>query len=401
MVAPGASPFSHRVVEMAPKRNAASAKAKAAPSAASAKKPVTPKKQSAAAASSSSLLEKQLAQASQNKKDDSDKVVADADMSRIVQKIIYDNFRSFSDEQVFQMVRDGQTLFGRLCRDKKRYDAGELTMGKHYYATNRALYRRDSDPMAKILPDRRLPKDDALEQAIGDLGKHCSDPSALLAWLQREELPNQRCCCALMKLVLCLDPYVGPSRCEVLMAILVWCHATDFPARHPELWQTVRSKFDQVLDKSWSLLKATGVGVKAWWSSIQPHGSLVLPQASWQKCIDHDGETWDSCHKELEVVMGSLAGSRLFAVPWKMVQAQAIDKLVSDSVVELFAKEKNITAAVLKSTRNTLNDKLKQTGDDLYSTFKPRPVTIKYRGCSSPSCSPATSTSTLAMCGPG
>lgn len=264
MVAPGASPFSHRVVEMAPKRNAASAKANAAPSAASAKKPAAPKKQSAAAASSSSLLEKQLAQASQNKKDNSDKVVADADMSRIVQKIIYDNFRSLSDDQVFQMVRDGQTLFDRLCRDKKRYDAGELTMGKRYYATSRALYRRDSDPMAK--------------QAIGDLGKHCSDPSALLAWLQREELPNQRCCCALMKLVLCLDPYVGPSRCEVLMAILVWCHATDFPARHPELWQTVRSKFDQVLDKSWSLLKATGVGVKAWWSSFSHMVAWYCPR---------------------------------------------------------------------------------------------------------------------------
>lgn len=81
-----------------------------------------------------------------------------------------------------------------------------------------------------MIPDRKMPEDDALEHAIGDLGKHCSDPAALLAWLQQGELLNQRCCCALMGLALCLDPYIGPSRCEIWMAILALCHPTGFPS---------------------------------------------------------------------------------------------------------------------------------------------------------------------------
>lgn len=85
---------------------------------------------------------------------------------------------------------------------------------------------------------------------------------------------------------------------------------------------------------------------KAWWDSIEPHGCLVLNEVAWQKCFIHDGDTWGDCQKELEVVTGSLVGSRMFSVPWEMVQAQVIDKLVSDSVVELFQKEQKITPAV-------------------------------------------------------
>lgn len=137
VVALRAKPSWHRVREMAPKRQA-SAKAETAPLSFSASSPSpAPKKFWAPAAASSSLLDKQLAGASQHQKDKTDKVVAGANVGRVVQKISYDNFRSFSDDQVFQWVREGQRLFDRLCRDKQRCDAGELTMGKHDYAETR------------------------------------------------------------------------------------------------------------------------------------------------------------------------------------------------------------------------------------------------------------------------
>lgn len=371
-----------RAPVMAPKGTAKD-KAKAKAQMAKAMKNMaTPTKTTPDPAKRATLLEKQMASQSSPSAALKQKVGQDA--SKLVTKIIYDNFRSFDDEQIYQLVRDGTTLFDRLCADKKRADDGQITMGKHYYATARSLYRRDSDPFQKIMPDRSLPKDDTLEEAIGNLGKHCADSSGLLAWLQREELPNQRCCCALAKVVLSLDPYVGPSRCEVLMSMLQWAYAVKFPEAHPELWQLVRSRFDQTLDRSWSLLKSTGVGSLAWWTSVQPHGTLLLDEASWEKCIRHSGDTWDDYTKELTVVMGSLVGSRMFQVPWKTVQAQVIDKIVRDSVATAWSNEKVISWEVLKAKRAELASALKAKGTDLYSTFKPRQVEVVYRGVKFP-----------------
>lgn len=144
------------------------------------------------------------------------------DSAKIIAKIIYDNFKGFKDSQIHMVRKVGHTLYDRLAKDRVRCTAGEICMGKHYYAHLRSLYREDDDPLAKLSEvDRSEEKDESLCQALAHLGRHCSEPAALLAWLQKEELPNKRCCAALMKMAVLLDPYVGQNRCEVLMAILV------------------------------------------------------------------------------------------------------------------------------------------------------------------------------------
>jgi len=303
------------------------------------------------------------------------------DLTRITQKIVYDNFKDLKDSQVYMMEKEGISLYNRLIRDKVKCDKGDITMGKHYYATLRSLYNDGDDPMGTLTNiDKSEAKDETLCDALADLGKHCSEPAALLAWLQKEELPNRRCSAALMKMVLLLDPYIGPTRCEVLMSILAWAHAVEFPKHMPDLWGLVKSKFDQCLHKSWSLMKSQGVAESAWWASVQPHATAVLPFDAWDRCIKHNKGSWMDRQADLEIVMDSLVGSRMFQLPWTNIQSTVLEILITRSVELMFKDEKKITADVLKKYKQKVSEQLAARGDDLYSSFKLRPVDVSYRG---------------------
>ena len=205
---------------------------------------------------------------------------------KLIEKIIYDNSRTLSNPQVYMVVKDEITLFDRLIRDKELSGKGGITMGKLYYDNLRAKYEEADGPLSRLrVLNASDPEDATLLEALIAVRKYNSDPAPFLAWLERDAVPNQKNCVALMRVVLQLDPYVGKIRCELLMQVLKWCHKVDFHNAFPAIMRKVVAHFDKVFEKSWLIMKAQGMLEKVWWMSVNPHAAIVLPHAPWAVCI--------------------------------------------------------------------------------------------------------------------
>ena len=70
-----------------------------------------------------------------------------ADLNRAIQKIVYDNLRSLSSDELHSVTKGGLTCWDRLTRDKPLHDLGQLCMSKNYYRDLRKMYtgRGDDD----------------------------------------------------------------------------------------------------------------------------------------------------------------------------------------------------------------------------------------------------------------
>eukprot|EP00969_Alexandrium_andersonii_P069490 3065784-Alexandrium_andersonii.AAC.1 len=63
-----------------------------------------------------------------------------------------EHFPGFSDEELYVVVKDGFTCFGRVSHDRERIARGEkITMGKYYYVGLRALYQSPNSTLAKLV----------------------------------------------------------------------------------------------------------------------------------------------------------------------------------------------------------------------------------------------------------
>ena len=109
------------------------------------------------------------------------------DMNRAIQKIVYDNLRSMTNEQLHVVTVDGMTCWETLLRDKPLADGGLLSMGKNYYKNLRNRYGcSDGEEQLTVLdPSQAI--DELLLEAITEIKKHNANPAPLLAWLQSGE----------------------------------------------------------------------------------------------------------------------------------------------------------------------------------------------------------------------
>ena len=143
------------------------------------------------------------------------------DGTRAIQKIVYDNLRSLSNDQLHSVTKGGLTCWERLVRDKPLADAGQLSMGKNYYKHVRKLYTgKGEDDELQVL-DVNEPVDEKLLEAIVEIKKHNSNPAPLLAWLERRKMPNQKSAVGLMRAVRDIEPAIGKRHCEVVLAEVV------------------------------------------------------------------------------------------------------------------------------------------------------------------------------------
>lgn len=117
------------------------------------------------------------------------------------------------------------------------------------------MYREEDDPLAKLSDvDKSEDKGESLCQALAGLGWHCSQPATLVGMVAEGGVAEQaqRCSAALMNMVVLLDPFVGASRCEVLMTMWVWSETSGFHTSFLEMWPLgrlqVRPGLPQELD---------------------------------------------------------------------------------------------------------------------------------------------------------
>ena len=225
------------------------------------------------------------------------------DATRAIQKIVYDNLRSLTNEQLHSVCKGGVTCWERLTRDKALADVGQMCMGKNYYKHVRGLYTGmgEEDELQVLDPEEAV--DEKLLDSITEIKKHNSNPAPLLAWLQRRERPNQKSAVGLMRAVRDIEPAVGKNHCEVVLAVLAWCYDIDFKSAYPTIFEAVRGVFDKALEKSWLIMKSPTIAAKIWWESVLPSASLDLGRRCMgQKCI-YNNTKWQECKDELRVVV--------------------------------------------------------------------------------------------------
>ena len=181
-----------------------------------------------------------------------------------------------------------------------------------------------------------------------------------------------------MRAIRDVEPSVGKSHCEVVMAVLRWCHLTDFHTTYPDIFAGVKSAFEKALEKSWLIMRSPSVAAKVWWESVLPHAGLILDQASWSRCI-YNNTRWRDCKSELRVVMRSQVGQRLFANAWREVADDAVSESVELAVEKLLSEEAELTQKVIDRRRQELAKQCEENGTDLYVASKPGSVLIKYR----------------------
>ena len=154
----------------------------------------------------------------------------------------------------------------------------------------------------------------------------------LEVWMQKEELPNQKCSVAMMRAMVDLDPLLGIQKHEILMKVLKWCFIVGFHLQYPDLWAAVLNHFEVVLDRSWVLMKCKGIGQATWWSKVEDFAGIILDVAAWNACIKCVSD-WTLVKPQLEVVMMSLVGQRMFAVAWRTIINNEVTHIIDRNLV--------------------------------------------------------------------
>eukprot|EP00972_Heterocapsa_arctica_P010385 1527394-Heterocapsa_arctica.AAC.1 len=89
------------------------------------------------------------------------------DSEQQVKKILYDHFKTLSDEEVYLHEFEGKSLHERLLDDRRAWKKGELDMGQKYYAKLRSEYANPCEIDSKLKPTNPADEqDDALAAAL-------------------------------------------------------------------------------------------------------------------------------------------------------------------------------------------------------------------------------------------
>jgi hypothetical protein len=109
------------------------------------------------------------------------RVLKRQDSGSTIKKMLIDNFKGFTHEQIYMRMVDGACLYERLRQDKKKWATGELVMGPYYYRDLRTLYECSNSPKNTIaILNANEEEDDGLTDAVDALRAHNSKTEPLL-----------------------------------------------------------------------------------------------------------------------------------------------------------------------------------------------------------------------------
>ena len=209
----------------------------------------TLRSQSRAAAASSSdrgttLLEMEDREAAKPKRRALKRKASDA----VIDQIIRDNFKGWSECDLNAVVFEGMDLKTRLKTDKKRKKEDNLSMGKRYYDWLREKYAPDGSP-SKLLKvkDTTQGLDDELVTALTNAGKQQPLRSQLSLWLGNNGATNQRTVVGIMRFVMQLRPHQSAAQREILKEIMQWMSRNEIATNYAEELQHTRGALDSGL----------------------------------------------------------------------------------------------------------------------------------------------------------
>ena len=145
------------------------------------------------------------------------------DLEAMVEKLLKDNFKGWTSRQIDCVMKDGLSLRQTLVRDTEEHLAGNIKMGKNYYNALKLRFVDVETPASRLkvanAADFENPK---LKAALVELTGHRGNMKPMLAFLEEDEVDNQKSVVAVLRASLDIKPESGPKQTNVIIEVMRW-----------------------------------------------------------------------------------------------------------------------------------------------------------------------------------
>ena len=303
------------------------------------------------------------------------------DLDAMVEKMLKDNFRGWSSQQIDCSPIGGLTLRQVLVRDKELCVRGQLKMGKNYYQALRAKFESAAAPSRQLtVRDAEEPVNTKLRSALVELMGNRWNMQPLLSWLGEDEEINQRSLVALLNASLDLRPAAGPKHTNCLVEVMQILVRNGYHEKFPADVGVLRNHFDATLVKSFMFMKKNEVSLDVFFQTHKHILCLVCDVTAFEACMLCKS-AWNDVRDDLSKVVGnSLVGETIFGKAFDSLKHDRATMSIKRLVEKFQTTEKNVDAESVKDYRQQFIAESKAAGDDPFASFPKKLVGITYRG---------------------
>eukprot|EP00971_Amphidinium_carterae_P326612 6457510-Amphidinium_carterae.1 len=155
-----------------------------------------------------------------------------------------------SYEEIYCIVKNGQTMEERLREDKQRHlEDPTFSMGGNYYKTLFNLYKGLDRLELLVVPDESLPVDKKWEEATIACYRNPVNRSKMRSLLKNATSMNRREICGVMTWLLDLRPSASDEQRACCKEVLQCAVRLDWAAKVPDAMHGFKPKFDEILNQ--------------------------------------------------------------------------------------------------------------------------------------------------------
>ena len=188
--------------------------------------------------------------------------------------------------------------------------------------------------------------------------------TALHEWFaQRNGLPNQKCFCAICKLMTTLSPKFSPVFHQLALSWLQWAVLQGAWTQYSEEMTYMKGYITEVLVRSVTEWKKHMKTKSEWWSVHKQLCEHIVDLQACDRCFGVTDEDWTAVQAELEELVSSgELGRCLFGTAWEAVGQSKIDACVAKLLKDF--KGKPISKASVAALLASLHQEMSQLGRD-------------------------------------
>lgn len=176
-------------------------------------------------------------------------------VARAVQKILVDNFRSFSDAEIDGIQHEGLTLRQRLERDRQaKQSESSVCMGARYYRELKALYSSSMNPSKQMgVTDDSTPSKEVFDAMVA-AKRHPCNRAPMINYLQTADSPNMSEAMGIFKWCLELNPLASTEQLRGVLEVMGWVRRLGLTASYPTQSSLLNTKFNEALVQAHGLV---------------------------------------------------------------------------------------------------------------------------------------------------
>jgi hypothetical protein len=323
---------------------------------------------------------------------DSKRKLRRRDSDQQIKKIVYDNFRGWSDEEIYLREVNGSALYDRLRIDRRKWKSGEIEMGNKYYRELRVEFANPDAVEGRLKPTNPDDKqDDQLLAALTAMVTAKSHVNEFLDWAENVKNVNNFNLIAVYRQLLAMPPGRNVEYLTVSLAAMKMIKRLQLHETFPEPWALMRDHFDQCLVASVSQFKCQGRPVTFWWKAHRASASLVLPELSVDAAMAVQ-DKWVTVTEHVEAVWNSSAiGRALMDKAMRQVNLEKMSSVIDGFVRKMDTSGVAVSVAMLSASREELLQEMQRRCTDATKAFDtPKEIECMYRGvpirliCTSP-----------------